>query len=106
MNKRSELPACGASKESRRGLGARDGLIGLAVYAALLTLMAVSALISRFPNHSVGIGAVLFLISDALIVARMGPLADVTGINLAVWLLYYFGQLLICVGVSRALARQ
>ena len=87
-------------------LGPRDGLIGLGVYALLLTLMTVTAWISRFPTRLVGIGAALFLISDGLIVARMGPLADVVGTSLAVWLLYYLGQLLICVGVSRTLNRQ
>lgn len=87
-------------------LGTRDGLIGLGIYALLLTLMAATAWISRFPTKLVGVGAMMFVISDGLIVARMGPLAGVFGTSLAVWLLYYIGQLLICVGVSRTLARQ
>ena len=91
------------------GPGVHVGLgvyVGLGAYALLLTLMTVTAWISRFPTRLVGVGAALFLISDGLIVARMGPFADVVGISLAVWLLYYFGQLLICVGVSQTLARQ
>lgn len=87
-------------------LGSGDGLVGLGAYALLLTLMAATAWISRFPTKLVGVGALLFLISDGLIIARMGPFADVVGTSLAVWLLYYLGQLLICVGVSRTLARQ
>lgn len=84
-------------------LGSRDGLPGLAVYALLLALMAATAWISRFPTNLVGGGALMFVVSDGLIVARMGPLADMFGTSLAVWLLYYLGQLLICVGVSRTL---
>jgi uncharacterized membrane protein YhhN len=87
-------------------LGGHDGNIGFGVYALLLALMTVTAWISRFPTHFVGVGALLFLISDGLIVARMGPLAEVASVNLAVWLLYYLGQLLICVGVTRTLNRQ
>ena len=86
-------------------LGSREGLPGLAVYAVLLALMAATAWISRFPTNLVGVGALLFVVSDGLIVARMGPLADMFGTSLAVWLLYYIGQLLICVGVSRTLTR-
>ncbi len=84
-------------------LGSREGLPGLAVYALLLALMAATAWISRFPTNMVGVGALMFVVSDGLIVARMGPLADMFGTSLAVWLLYYIGQLLICVGVSRTL---
>lgn len=86
-------------------LGQREGLVGLSVYALLLALMAVTAWVSRFPTGLVGVGAMMFVVSDGLIVARMGPLAEVFGTSLAVWLLYYVGQLLICVGVSRTLAR-
>lgn len=78
--------------------------IGVAVYAALLAAMAASATVSRF-GAIVPLGAVMFLVSDALIGARLGHvIADSTGTALAVWWLYYFGQLLIFLGVRRALA--
>ena len=79
---------------------------GLTVYAVLLTAMAATAWTSRFPRYRTGIGALMFVVSDALIVGRMGPLADMAGISLAIWLLYYLGQLLIALGVTRTLARQ
>jgi uncharacterized membrane protein YhhN len=43
----------------------------------------------------------MFVVSDLLIFARAGPLPDSFAVGLAVWGLYYFGQLLICVGVVR-----
>ena len=41
----------------------------------------------------------LFAVSDLLIFARMGPLADSPLPDLLIWPLYYFGQFLICTGV-------
>lgn len=78
-------------------------LIGLVGYSLLLTLMAASAWLSRFPRYRTGIGALLFLLSDTLIAARMGPLAGVAWVGYAVWLTYYLGQLLIYLGVSGTL---
>lgn len=76
---------------------------GVAFYSLGLALMAATAWTSRFPRFRVGIGAVMFLVSDLLIFARMGPLPDNFVVGLGVWGLYYFGQLLICVGVAGAL---
>lgn len=76
---------------------------GVAFYSLGLSLMAATAWTSRFPRFKVGIGALMFLVSDLLIFARMGPLPDNLPVGLAVWGLYYFGQLLICVGVAEAL---
>ena len=84
-------------------LGGGDRLAGLTVYSVLLTVMAATAWLSRFPRYRTGIGAVLFVASDALIAARMGPLVDAAWIGAAIWLLYYLGQLLIFLGVSRTL---
>lgn len=78
---------------------------GVAFYSLGLALMAATAWTSRFPRFRVGIGAVMFVVSDLLIFARMGPLPDNLPVGLAVWGLYYFGQLLICVGVIGALAQ-
>jgi uncharacterized membrane protein YhhN len=76
---------------------------GVAFYTLGLSLMAATAWTSRFPRFQVGIGALLFLVSDLVIFAKMGPLPDTFLTGLAVWVPYYAGQLLICVGVVGAL---
>ena len=78
-------------------------LSGLAIYSLLLTLMAATAWLSRFSRYRTGLGAVLFVVSDTLIAARMGPLAGAVWVGYAIWLLYYLGQLLIFLGVSATL---
>lgn len=84
----------------------RAGAPGVAVYALGLALMAAFAWLSRFPRYRVGLGALMFVASDLLIFAREGALAGAAWIGLAIWGLYYFGQLLICVGVTGALAKR
>jgi len=83
----------------------RAGAPGVALYALGLSLMAATAWTSRFPRLGAGLGAVMFVASDLLIFARSGPLADAAWIGLAIWGLYYLGQLLICLGVTGALAK-
>ena len=78
-------------------------LVGFTVYSLLLTIMAATAWLSRFPRYRAGLGAVLFVASDALIAARMEPLAGIEWVSYAIWLLYYVGQLLIFLGVSATL---
>ncbi|MBO9706865.1 MAG: lysoplasmalogenase [Caulobacter sp.] len=85
--------------------GDRAGAPGVAVYALGLAVMAATAWTSRFPRHQVGLGALMFVVSDLLIFARSGPLSPTFAVSLAVWGLYYFGQLLICLGAERGLAR-
>lgn len=80
----------------------RSAAPGVAFYTLGLSLMAATAWTSRFPRFTVGIGALLFLVSDLVIFAKMGPLPDSFLAGLAVWVPYYGGQLLICVGVVRA----
>ena len=72
-------------------------------YALLLGAMAASAWLSRFPRGLVAAGACLFLASDMLIAARIGLEARTEALGHAIWLLYYLGQLLIFLGVSRSL---
>lgn len=85
-------------------LGSRDPqLVGLMIYSLLLTVMAATAWLSRFARYRTGLGAVLFVASDTLIAARMGPLAGLEWVSYAIWLLYYFGQLMIFLGVSATL---
>ena len=83
----------------------RAGAAGVAVYALGLSVMAAMAWTSRFHRFQVGIGAMMFVVSDLLIFARTGPLPDVLWVGIAVWSLYFGGQLLICLGVTRMLAK-
>jgi len=78
---------------------------GVAVYAAGVGAMAASAWASRFPRYRVGIGAVMFLVSDLLIFSRWGPLARSPIPTLLIWPLYFGGQLLIATGVVRTLLK-
>ena len=76
---------------------------GVAVYALALGGMAAAAWSSSFPRYRVGLGAVLFVASDLLIFAELGPLENSVLPGLLIWPLYYFGQFLICTGVISAL---
>jgi uncharacterized membrane protein YhhN len=77
----------------------------VAVYAFGLGGMACAAWLSSFPRYRVGIGAVLFVVSDLLIFAQMGPLVDSPLPGLLIWPTYYVGQFLICTGVASSLRR-
>ncbi len=72
-------------------------------YSIWLGLMAALAWRSRFPRYRVGIGAMLFVASDLLIFARMGPLSGSALAGFAIWPLYFAGQALIATGVVRSL---
>jgi len=74
------------------------------IYTAFVASMAAAAWISRFPRYRTGIGAMMFLASDLLIFARMGPLEASAWAGFAVWGLYFAGQLLIVLGVTQTLA--
>src|SRR5690606_31437284 len=77
-----------------------------AAYTLFVAAMAACAWVSRFPRYRTGIGTMLFLASDLLIFARMGPLAGGGGgLGLAIWLSYFVGQTLIAVGVRSTLDR-
>jgi uncharacterized membrane protein YhhN len=82
------------------------GSLAVAGYALGLGAMAATAWTSSFPRYRVGIGAVLFVISDLLIFAEMGPLAASPIPGLLIWPLYYFGQFLICTGVIGELRKR
>jgi uncharacterized membrane protein YhhN len=81
----------------------RISALGIAVYALLLSVMAAMAWTSRFPRYRTGIGAIMFVASDVLIFARLGPVPDTVTVGVAVWLLYFVGQWLIAVGVREGL---
>jgi uncharacterized membrane protein YhhN len=82
---------------------ARDSVV--IVYSTLLGLMAAYAWISRFPRYRTGIGAVLFVASDLLIFAKLGPLSASPVPGLLIWPLYFGGQVLIALGVTQTLAK-
>jgi hypothetical protein len=65
--------------------------------------MASAAWMSHYPRYRVGTGAVLFVLSDWLIFARMGPydLSPLT--DLLIWPLYYAGQVMIATGIVQCL---
>jgi uncharacterized membrane protein YhhN len=79
---------------------------GIAIYAAGGALGAAAAWLSRFPRGRVALGAFIFLVSDELIFARMGPLAGQAWVSFGVWGLYFAGQALIATGVAGALERE
>lgn len=77
--------------------------VEVAAYAVTLGLMAAAAWTSRFPRYRVGIGAVLFIVSDWLIFSKMGSFDLGMLPALLVWPLYYGGQLMIATGVVQTL---
>lgn len=82
----------------------RGAAPGIALYALGLAAMAATAWLSRFPRPLTGLGALMFAASDLLIFARAGPLAGLAWVSFAVWIFYFAGQAMICLGVVRTLA--
>lgn len=77
----------------------------MAVYATGLGAMAASAWASTFPRYRLGIGAVMFVASDLLIFAKLGPLAGSSLPGMLIWPLYFLGQALIAWGGVTTLLR-
>ncbi|MBA4052274.1 MAG: lysoplasmalogenase [Erythrobacter sp.] len=80
-----------------------SGNAQIAIYAAFLGAMASAAWMSHYPRYRVGTGAVLFVISDWLIFARMGPIDLEPANTILIWPLYYAGQLMIATGIIQCL---
>lgn len=76
---------------------------GVAIYAFGLGGMAGAALASNFSRAIVGLGAVLFVISDLFIFAKGSALAGSTLPGLLIWPTYFAAQTLIAIGVVRGL---
>ncbi len=77
------------------------------VYVGFVSIMAGSAWYSRFPRYRTGIGALLFLASGFLIIAREGGLLPGSITGWLVWPLYYAGIFMMATGIvqrSRATA--
>jgi len=78
----------------------------VALYGLALGGMAASAWASTFPRAQVGAGAILFVVSDLLIFAEMGPLSGSAVPEYLVWPIYYLGVLLIATGVLVSLHKR
>lgn len=72
-------------------------------YAVALGAMAAAAWTSRFSRYRVGLGAVLFVVSDLLIFAREAGQVSTGLADWLIWPLYYGGQFLIVTGVIQTL---
>lgn len=79
---------------------------GVVLYATGLGAMAASAWLSRFPRYRTGLGAIAFVVSDLLIFAQLGLLADSAIPALLIWPTYFAGQALIAWGVAETLAKE
>ncbi|WP_199556159.1 lysoplasmalogenase family protein [Sandaracinobacteroides hominis] len=75
--------------------------LAIAFYTLFLAAMAATASLSRFPLAFAG--ALLFLLSDLLIFARMEILASIGWASYAIWLTYFGGQAMIAWGVASRL---
>lgn len=76
------------------------------LYALVVGGMACAAWMSRFPRYRVGVGAVLFVMSDLVIFAReAGHVSQDLG-DWLVWPLYYVGQFLIATGVIQTIRKE
>ncbi|WP_108809960.1 lysoplasmalogenase family protein [Sphingorhabdus sp. Alg231-15] len=84
----------------------RSEALGIAVYSLFLAVMAAMAWTSSFPRYRVGIGALMFVISDLFIFAEMGFLQGSPIPSWTIWPLYYVGQFLIVTGVVRTLRKE
>lgn len=80
-----------------------SGRADIAAYGLTLGLMASFAWMSRFPRYRVGIGAVLFVVSDWLIFSKLGAFDLGVLPGLLIWPLYFAGQLMIATGVTQTL---
>lgn len=79
-------------------------LAGALFYTLVVAVMAATAWTSNFPRYRTGVGAMLFLISDLLIFARIGGAVPPGLASLLIWPLYFGGQVLIAWGVVTTLA--
>lgn len=86
--------------------GNTDMLPGLLLYTLGLSAMAATAWVSRFPRHWVGLGTVLFVVSDMLIFGREGALSGSALPGLLIWPAYFGSQAMIAYGVVCTLAKR
>ena len=73
----------------------------VAIYMGAITGMVVSAVVLQLPERWLMVGALLFLISDTILAVSKFR-SPVPGRALLVWPTYYIGQFLIALGYLRA----
>lgn len=76
-----------------------EGKMHIAAYTAGILGMATAAVISRYPIKLVGVGAGLFIFSDAIIGAELITIVP-EWLSDMVWPLYYLAQFLITMGIA------
>ncbi len=72
---------------------------GLLVYVSFVSVMAGMAWYSRFPRYRTGLGGLLFLASDIVLLAREGGLLADSLASWLVWPLYYVGVFMMTTGI-------
>ncbi len=81
----------------------RDADTLVTSHVIAMAVMVTTALMSRFPGLLVGLGAVLYLLSDSLLLAVQLDFEPLTGyqgvVDLVVWALYIAGQVLLLMGI-------
>ncbi len=75
----------------------------IALYSLVLGAMAAAAWLSRFPRYRVGLGTVLFIISDWLIFSQSGSFDLGVLPETLVWPVYFAAQVMIATGVVQTL---
>jgi uncharacterized membrane protein YhhN len=85
------------------GIGTEDA-IGTVAYSFFASVMVAAAWSSRFAPSPVGIGVIVFLISDLMLFGIMGPLPGTSIVRTVIWTLYLSGQILITIGVVQTLS--
>ena len=75
-------------------------------YSLVVGAMAAAAWTSSFPRYRVGLGAVMFVVSDLLIFAREAGSVPEAIAGPAIWVLYYGGQFLIATGVVQTIRKR
>lgn len=73
-----------------------------AFYPLLSGIMAATAILSRFPLWLSGLGAVIFICSDVLVLAWLGMLAGDPGFGFLTWLSYFVGYAMLARGAAIA----
>jgi uncharacterized membrane protein YhhN len=77
--------------------------IMVTAYAAVLGIMAGMAWMSRFPRYWTGMGAIMLVESELVTMARDVFDGD-SALNYIIWGLYFTGQVLVTLGVTRTLS--
>ena len=80
-----------------------DNWMLAAAYSGVVGAMAATAWLSQFPRYRVGLGAVLFVVSDLFIFSREAGVLPESITSWLIWPLYFGGQFLIATGVVQTL---